>query len=141
MNTVRIICCMAVLALAQLVTPASAGSLPRPVVTIGNPGWVEDVGYWRGFHVIGGVHYYNGYRGVVIARPGYRYYGGYWFPRAAFAAGVITSRTIVHPALPMRRLTAAHIRWCLDRYRSYRVNDNTYQPYDGPREQCWSPYD
>ncbi|HHP6709089.1 TPA: BA14K family protein [Acinetobacter baumannii] len=27
-----------------------------------------------------------------------------------------------------------------DHYRSYRAYDNTYQPYDGPREQCWSPY-
>ncbi|MCJ8518490.1 hypothetical protein ABID21_001188 [Pseudorhizobium tarimense] len=33
-----------------------------------------------------------------------------------------------------------HAEWCADRYRSYRVEDNTYQPYDGPRRQCDSPY-
>jgi len=34
----------------------------------------------------------------------------------------------------------AHTRWCYNRYRSYRAYDNTYQPYNGPRRQCYSPY-
>lgn len=30
-----------------------------------------------------------------------------------------------------------HIQSCFDRYRSYRPQDNSYQPYDGgPRQQC-----
>lgn len=30
-----------------------------------------------------------------------------------------------------------HIQSCFDRYRSYRPEDNSYQPYDGgPRQQC-----
>ncbi|TIP33596.1 MAG: BA14K family protein, partial [Mesorhizobium sp.] len=29
---------------------------------------------------------------------------------------------------------------CHDRYRSYRAWDNTFQPYNGPRRQCISPY-
>lgn len=33
-----------------------------------------------------------------------------------------------------------HTRWCYARYRSYRAWDNTYQPYGGPRRQCYSPY-
>ena len=33
-----------------------------------------------------------------------------------------------------------HIDWCFDRYRSYRVRDNTYQPFNGRRRQCISPY-
>lgn len=34
-------------------------------------------------------------------------------------------------------LSADHIRDCLSRYRSYRPEDNTYQPYGGgPRRQC-----
>lgn len=36
--------------------------------------------------------------------------------------------------------SSAHVRWCYDRYRSYRAWDNTFQPYHGPRRQCWSPY-
>jgi hypothetical protein len=38
------------------------------------------------------------------------------------------------------RLSSAHVRWCYDRYRSYRAWDNTFQPSYGPRKQCWSPY-
>lgn len=35
---------------------------------------------------------------------------------------------------------SAHVRWCYNRYRSYRASDNTFQPYNGPRRQCYSPY-
>jgi hypothetical protein len=35
----------------------------------------------------------------------------------------------------------AHEEWCYARYRSYRVDDNSYQPFDGsPRRACLSPY-
>lgn len=33
-----------------------------------------------------------------------------------------------------------HVSWCYDRFDSYNAQDNTYQPYNGPRQQCWSPY-
>ncbi len=33
-----------------------------------------------------------------------------------------------------------HIDWCLSRYRSYNPDDNTFQPYRGPRVYCRSPY-
>ncbi|ASY63494.1 immunoreactive 14 kDa protein BA14k [Sinorhizobium sojae CCBAU 05684] len=35
---------------------------------------------------------------------------------------------------------SAHTRWCYGRYRSYRAYDNTFQPYQGPRRACISPY-
>lgn len=38
------------------------------------------------------------------------------------------------------RMSEAHVNWCYNRYRSYRAYDNTYQPYGGPRRQCYSPY-
>lgn len=34
----------------------------------------------------------------------------------------------------------AHEDWCFDRYRSYRAYDNTFQPYNGRRRSCRSPY-
>lgn len=37
-------------------------------------------------------------------------------------------------------LSQRHIDWCRDRWRSYRVSDNSYQPYQGPRRVCVSPY-
>ena len=33
-----------------------------------------------------------------------------------------------------------HHRWCKNRYRSFDRRSNTYQPYNGPRRQCVSPY-
>jgi len=37
-------------------------------------------------------------------------------------------------------LSHSHIDWCHSRWRSYRVSDNSYQPYNGPRRICVSPY-
>nr|WP_281503052.1 BA14K family protein [Ancylobacter crimeensis] len=34
----------------------------------------------------------------------------------------------------------AHVAWCHNRWRSYRSSDNTFQPNNGPRRQCISPY-
>jgi hypothetical protein len=72
------------------------------------------------------------YFGLGLGLPAYNYYSGpsyyeprYYPPRRQY-------RT--------ERLSSAHVRWCYDRYRSYRAWDNTFQPYGGPRQQCWSPY-
>lgn len=35
---------------------------------------------------------------------------------------------------------AAHVEWCQRRYRSYRLNDNSYTSYDGDDRPCVSPY-
>lgn len=115
--------------------PVAPASAPPSVATAPTQVWFR-----RGFYVVGGGYYYNGYRGYVRVRPGYRYYNGYWFPAAAFAAGVGAATVAPLPPRPAVRLAAAHVRWCSERYVSYRAWDNSYQPYDGPRRQCWSPY-
>ncbi|MEP4031101.1 BA14K family protein [Roseibium polysiphoniae] len=33
-----------------------------------------------------------------------------------------------------------HVSWCHNRFKSYNSYDNSYQPYNGPRQHCWSPY-
>ncbi|PWE53989.1 hypothetical protein DEM27_21900 [Metarhizobium album] len=33
----------------------------------------------------------------------------------------------------------AHASWCMERYRSYRIEDNTYQPFSGKRKECLGP--
>jgi hypothetical protein len=85
--------------------------------------------------------YYRGYRGYRDYRPGYRRYGDYWFPAAAFLAGAIVTGAIANsqPRVVVRG-GDAHTQWCYNRYRSYRASDNTFQPYSGPRQQCYSPY-
>lgn len=42
---------------------------------------------------------------------------------------------------PMRSaaLSQSHIQWCETHYKSYRVSDDTFQPYQGPRKLCISP--
>ena len=37
-------------------------------------------------------------------------------------------------------LNPRHYDWCQARYRSYDSYSNTFQPYNGPRQQCLSPY-
>ena len=39
--------------------------------------------------------------------------------------------------MPASGVTSEHVQSCFDRYRSYRPEDNTYQPYgSAPRRQC-----
>lgn len=110
---------------------------------------VEAVQYYRrrgpaeyngrgGYYRRGGYHYYNGHRGYTSYRRGYRQYNGYWFPLGAFATGAIIGGAIA--AQPTVRYGGSHTEWCYNRYRSYRAYDNTFQPYNGPRQQCISPY-
>jgi hypothetical protein len=97
-------------------------------------------------------HYKRGYRGSRKHRDGYRRDNdGWWFPLAAFALGAIilnqqnqglTSRPTYSSwdHIPAGNLSA-HDRWCDQRYRSYSRTNKTFQPYNGPRKYCNSPYD
>ncbi len=96
--------------------------------------------YSGGWERRGDNYYLRGHRGYRHHRPGYRQHNGWWFPPAAFIAGAIIGGAIAEPPVQYRPRGNAHIDWCYDRYRSYRASDNTYQPYNGPRRQCRSPY-
>ena len=87
----------------------------------------DDYGWW------------NGHRGYRHYRKGYRRHGDFWFPLAAFAAGALITGAINNNTRVYSGGNA-HVAWCYDRYRSYRAYDNTFQPYHGPRQQCYSPY-
>lgn len=105
---------------------------------------VQQVQYWR--HHGGGYRrgYYGGYRGYGGYRHGYRYHDGYWFPLAAFGAGALIGGAVAseprYYARPEAGVNPRHYEWCANRYRSYRGFDNTFQPNNGPRQQCLSPY-
>lgn len=88
------------------------------------------------FYRRGGVGYYNGHRGYREYHRGYRRYNDFWFPAGAFIAGALISGAINNAA----RSDNAHVSWCYDHYRSYRASDNTFQPTNGPRRACNSPY-
>ncbi|PWJ85688.1 BA14K-like protein [Pseudaminobacter salicylatoxidans] len=151
--------CASALALSFAVSsslPVSAGeiNIPRPAAAQPDSQGVQTVQYrWRHGghgHYRPGWHgprpsyrhgWYRGHRGYRYYRPGYRYHDGWWFPGAAFLGGAIVGSMLAAP--PPRRYyrgESAHVRWCYNRYRSYRAYDNTFQPYNGPRRQCISPY-
>ncbi len=131
-------------------TPSHAFQVPspmtKPIVASDN---VVDVQYrrhhrewrhgrdWRRDRDMRRHGFYNGHRGYRDRRPGYRYHNGYWFPLAAFAAGAIISGA-TNQARPS--YGSSHQQWCANRWRSYRAYDNSYHPYNGPRQQCVSPY-
>ncbi|WP_455274091.1 BA14K family protein [Rhizobium herbae] len=136
------------LSAALLVTsfvPSYALKLPVPM-TAERPSQAVGVQYrrdredWRrqGYHRRGDRDYYNGHRGYSERRRGYREYNGMWFPLAAFATGAIIggAATADRPV----RYGGSHVEWCANRYRSYRAYDNSYQPNNGPRRECNSPY-
>ena len=78
---------------------------------------------------------------------GNRYHDGYYrhhdndagaliggLAAGAIIGGLIASQPQAGP------VGNSHVDWCYSRYRSYRAYDNTYQPYYGPRRQCYSPH-
>lgn len=100
----------------------------------GKPGWNSGPsrpGHWQG---------HQGYRGP---RQGYRQHNdGWWYPMAAFGVGALLGGAIANQPREVSppHLSASHLRWCEDRYRSFRASDNSFQPFEGPRQQCLSPY-
>jgi hypothetical protein len=88
--------------------------------------------------------YYRGHKGDRHHRPGYRWRNGWWYPAAAFAGGLYWNDywpyyNDVYP-VDGGASPSSHAQWCYGRYRSYRAYDNTFQPYNGRRQQCQSPY-
>jgi len=79
---------------------------------------------------------HRGYRGYHKRRRGYRRHSdGFWYPLAAF--GALAGAAIANS----HGYSSRHVEWCEDNYRSYRRYDNTFQPYNGPRRRCNSPFD
>lgn len=59
----------------------------------------------------------------------------------AIIGGAIAQSQQPRYELPQRDLYGdRHVSWCFARYRSYRAFDNTFQPFNGPRQQCFSPH-
>ncbi|TMM51902.1 BA14K family protein [Sulfitobacter sabulilitoris] len=103
-------------------------------------------------HHYKGHPYKRGYRGSRKYRHGYRRDNdGWWFPLAAFALGAVLLEQQKQRRpydqsysswdhIPAGNMNA-HDNWCDRRYRSYSRVSKTFQPYNGPRRYCNSPYD
>ena len=82
--------------------------------------------------------YLNGYKGYRHPRPHYaRYMDGWYYPEAAFKDEVKSDVVVKEHA---SSLPAKHIHYCQTHYKSYRLSDNSFQPYHGPRQQCYSHF-
>lgn len=72
----------------------------------------------------------DAYIDLDLAEPAYR------------SPSVVSPRAIDgNPAISGQFDRKSHVGWCLNRYRSYRASDNTFQPYEGARRACDSPFD
>lgn len=153
--------CAAVLALSPVASgPAGAGSVAQPAVYVAGPqasvldNLVEARSHRyqqrRGFDRRG---YNRRAQPPRRAQPRRSYRQHRSGPDLGSAVvGAIIGGIIVHQfnqqperrtqpyAQPGSFLSHNHINWCRNRWRSYRVTDNSYQPYNGPRRVCVSPY-
>ena len=86
--------------------------------------------YWPGYGYDG---YYNGFGfgGFGLGYGGY--YGNPWWGY---------EDPYYYAPLPVPRYAygRSHVRWCLNRYRSYNPRTDTFMGYDGHRHYCRSTY-
>jgi hypothetical protein len=52
----------------------------------------------------------------------------------------VRPRIVVRPRVVVRPAGNRHVRWCMNRYRSYDPSTNTFVAYDGDVRRCVSPY-
>jgi hypothetical protein len=135
--------CAAMLVGSFAFAPAPASAIPLPHTVADRPTNLVQVQQVRRIERRGQRIYLNGHRGFREPRRGYREFNGFWFPAAAFLGGLIIGGALddgPRYVRPGYRLSNAHVRWCYNRYRSYDRYSNTFQPYNGPRRACYSPY-
>jgi hypothetical protein len=117
------------------VVPAQAVTFAR--VPVPEASSVEQVQYRYERRERRAERRWHGHRGSRYSRPGYRRHSdGWWYPLAAFGIGAAIGGAIANQP----QAGGSHVAWCSNRYRSYRAYDNTFQPYNGGRQECISPY-
>jgi len=84
-----------------------------------HPRWRHSHRYDRRRH---GPRYKNRRRGHRHYYRGYWYSSPWWFYSTP------------------RRYYSRHVRWCLDRYRSYNLKTDMFFGFDGKYHRCRSPY-
>ena len=116
----------------------------------GHPGYRP--GYYHGYRGYPRYNrYYHGYRCNSWTRNCSHYYHGYWYQNPwwtypavgigiGLGAGAYYDDDYYAPPPPARAYGNRHVRWCLDRYRSYNPRTNTWVSYSGRVNQCISPY-
>ncbi|MFB2553303.1 BA14K family protein [Ensifer soli] len=78
--------------------------------------------------------YHRGHPHRRHYRPYHHHYRPHYRPR------VYVAPRIIYRDPSVRRGYGAHVRWCLNRYRSYDPATNRYLAYAGVYRACRSPY-
>jgi hypothetical protein len=149
---------------AGLALPAMAGTMPQPMpITPDNslttqitPVRDDSYGNWRWRRNNQQMRYHYRNRGDYYRRDwnrrnwnhrrNFRHYNGSGFYFGLGGLGMGLGAPVYREYIAPRRVyrygpsSSAHVQWCYSRYRSYRAYDNTFQPYNGPRRPCYSPY-
>ena len=158
------------LALSVPVQAPAVGSSPSPLMTDvksgggyqGGSGYHGGSGYRGGYRGGSGYYphryhgyprynrYYHGYRCNSWTRNCRHYHNGYWYqnpwwgyPAVGIGIGLGAGSYYYddyYVAPPRRAYGNRHVRWCMDRYRSYNPRTNTWVAYSGRVNQCISPY-
>ncbi len=94
---------------------------------------------WYGQPPLAGTgpgHYYSHHPRHVPAYP--EWLTGYPVPIYKTPPGMPALRGAV--VRVHRARSVSHMEWCAARHRSYDAATDTYQPYEGPRRVCRSPF-
>jgi len=131
---------MAAVAVAGLLSLGGAkaanvatGSAPLPAIQKAQESNIQPAShrkrYWR--HRGPRASLWFGFGGF-----GNPYFGGYPYYRPYYSY-----RPYYYGYRPYYRpVGGSHVRWCLNRYRSYDPRSNSFLGYDGYRHRCKSPY-
>jgi hypothetical protein len=163
-SPISIICASALMATVSLGEVAAAPlSLNLPATASGGSDVVQvrdnvrwprmrgGGGKWNG----NGRYWQNGrnWKHSPTWRPGWGYRNGWnnyyndgWYGGSGIylGGGALLLGALVGSALANNNYRGvygnSHVQWCANRYRSYSPRSDTYQPYNGPRRRCISPY-
>jgi hypothetical protein len=120
---------------ANVMTSAGA---PAPITNTQNPEiQLASHHHWRRWGHHGGSGIFLGFGLSPFYSPYYGnpYYGGYGY--GGYGYGY---RSYYAPRYYAPVSSSRHVRYCLDRYRTYSPRSNTFIGYDGYRHRCRSPY-
>jgi hypothetical protein len=110
---------------------ATTATMQDSNIQLASHHWYRHGGHW-GRHGGSGV-----YLGL-----GLPLYGGYddYYDDYGYGYGYGPYRGYYAPRAYVAPVGGSHVRWCMNRYRSYDPRSNTFMGYDGDRHRCVSPY-